>query len=31
MKLIKEVTETVNYITEESDGKKVLHIEGLFY
>ena len=30
MKLIKEITETVNYITEEADGKKVLHIEGPF-
>jgi hypothetical protein len=30
MKLIKEVTETVNYITEDADGKKVLHIEGPF-
>jgi len=30
MKLIKEITETVNYITEDSDGKKVLHIEGPF-
>ena len=30
MKLIKEVTETINYITEEADGKKVLHIEGPF-
>ena len=31
MKLIKEITETVNYITEDSDGKKVLHIEGPFH
>lgn len=30
MKLIKEVTETVSYLTEEADGKKVLHIEGPF-
>jgi hypothetical protein len=30
MKLIKEVTETVNYITEDADGKKILHIEGPF-
>jgi hypothetical protein len=30
MKLIKEINETVNYITEEVDGKKVLHIEGPF-
>lgn len=30
MKLIKEITETVNYITEDADGKKVLHIEGPF-
>jgi hypothetical protein len=30
MKLIKEINETVNYITEDSDGKKVLHIEGPF-
>jgi hypothetical protein len=30
MKLIKEINETVNYITEESDGKRVLHIEGPF-
>lgn len=30
MKLIKEITETVSYLTEESDGKKVLHIEGPF-
>jgi hypothetical protein len=30
MKLIKEINETVNYITEEADGKKVLHIEGPF-
>ena len=30
MKLIKEINETINYITEESDGKKVLHIEGPF-
>jgi hypothetical protein len=30
MKLIKEINETVSYLTEESDGKKVLHIEGPF-
>ena len=30
MKLIKEINETVNYIVEEADGKKVLHIEGPF-
>jgi hypothetical protein len=30
MKLIKEINETVNYITEDSDGKKELHIEGPF-
>ena len=30
MKLIKEVTETVQYITEEKDGKKHLFIEGPF-
>ena len=30
MKLIKEITETVNYITEDANGKKVLHIEGPF-
>jgi hypothetical protein len=30
MKLIKEINETVNYITEDSDGKKILHIEGPF-
>jgi hypothetical protein len=30
MKLIKEINETVNYITEESNGQKVLHIEGPF-
>ena len=30
MKLIKEINETVNYVTEEADGKKVLHIEGPF-
>ena len=30
MKLIKEINETVNYITEDTDGKKVLHIEGPF-
>ena len=30
MKLIKEITETVNYITEDSNGKKELHIEGPF-
>lgn len=30
MKLIKEITETVSYLTEEADGKKVLHIEGPF-
>ena len=30
MKLIKEITETVSYLIEESDGKKALHIEGPF-
>jgi len=30
MKLIKEVTETVQYITEEKDGKKNMYIEGPF-
>ena len=30
MKLIKEVVEQVNYLTEEKDGKKVLYIEGPF-
>lgn len=30
MKLIKEITESVNYITEEHDGKKTLYIEGPF-
>jgi hypothetical protein len=30
MKLIKEVVETVNYLTEEKDGKKSLFIEGPF-
>lgn len=30
MKLIKEITETVNIITEEKDGKKSLFIEGPF-
>ena len=30
MKLIKEINETVNYITEEKDGKKNLYIEGPF-
>jgi hypothetical protein len=30
MKLIKEITESVNYITEEQDGKKSLFIEGPF-
>ena len=30
MKLIKELNEDVNYITEEKDGKKVLFIEGPF-
>jgi hypothetical protein len=30
MKLIKEINETVNYITEDADGKKELHIEGPF-
>jgi len=30
MKLIKELTESVNYITEEKDGKKTLFIEGPF-
>jgi hypothetical protein len=30
MKLIKEITETVSYLVEDSDGKKSLHIEGPF-
>ena len=30
MRLIKELTEAVNYITEEKDGKKTLYIEGPF-
>ena len=30
MKLIKEINETVNYITEAADGKKELYIEGPF-
>ena len=30
MKLIKEITETVSYITEDNNGQKVLHIEGPF-
>jgi len=30
MKLIKEINETVNYLVEDADGKKVLHIEGPF-
>jgi hypothetical protein len=30
MKLIKEINETVNYLTEDKDGKKILHIEGHF-
>jgi hypothetical protein len=30
MKLIKEVVENVNYLTEEKDGKKTLYIEGPF-
>jgi len=30
MKLIKEINETVNYITEEKDGTKALYIEGPF-
>ena len=30
MKLIKEITETVNILTEEKDGKKTLFIEGPF-
>lgn len=30
MKLIKEINETVNYLTEDTDGKKILHIEGPF-
>mgnify|MGYP003703454449 FL=1 len=30
MKLIKEITETVNYLEEEKDGKKSLYIEGPF-
>jgi hypothetical protein len=30
MKLIKEITESVNYLTEEKDGKRTLYIEGPF-
>ena len=30
MKLIRELTESVNYLTEEKDGKKNLYIEGPF-
>jgi len=30
MKLIKEITESVNYLVEEKDGKKTLFIEGPF-
>ena len=30
MKLIKEITETVSYLVEDSNGKKSLHIEGPF-
>jgi hypothetical protein len=30
MKLIKELTESVSYLTEEKDGKKTLYIEGPF-
>ena len=30
MKLIKEITESVNYLVEENDGKKTLFIEGPF-
>lgn len=30
MKLIKEITESVSYLTEEKDGKKFLYIEGPF-
>ncbi len=30
MKLIKEITETVSYLTEDSNGKKTLYIEGPF-
>ena len=30
MKLIKEVTETVSFLTEEKDGKKSLYIQGPF-
>lgn len=30
MKLIKEINETVNYLTEDTNGKKILHIEGPF-
>jgi len=30
MKLIRELTESVNYLTEEKDGKKSLFIEGPF-
>jgi hypothetical protein len=31
MKLIKEITESVNYLVEENDGKKTLFIEGPFF
>lgn len=30
MKLIKEVTETISYLSEEKDGKRNLYIEGPF-
>ncbi len=30
MKLIRELTESVEYLTEEKDGKKTLYIEGPF-
>ena len=30
MRLIKEITEDVQYIQEEKDGKKTLFIEGVF-
>ena len=30
MKLIRELTESVQYLTEEKDGKKTLFIEGPF-
>ena len=30
MKLIKEVYDTVNYLTEDKDGQKQLYIEGPF-